>query len=162
MRLIVLLVAALWGLTFQGWGSVAADSLGKQGTYSGQIGFVTASEDVMLFTETHSFIVGKYTGASTNSSGTGFLHNVAWTCGGTTEIMDGVVNGIGYCTITDTDGDQISGQWTCSAGDCDQYFGIGGTGKYQGLRAHNKFDLVFIGTTGHFISVLREGEYTIP
>ena len=50
----------------------------------------------------------------------------------------------GDFTLTDQDGDQISGQWTCSNGDCDQYFNIGGTGKYEGLRSHNKFDLVFI------------------
>lgn len=78
-----------------------------------------------------------------------------------TEILGGEVSGIGYCTLTDQDGDQISGQWTCASGDCDQYFNLGGTGKYEGTRSHNKFDLVFIGSTGHFVSEIRDGNYTV-
>ena len=78
-----------------------------------------------------------------------------------TEILGGEVSGIGYCTLTDQDGDQISGQWTCANGDCDQYFNLGGTGKYEGMRLHNKFDLVFIGSTGHFVSEIRDGNYTV-
>ena len=82
-------------------------------------------------------------------------------CSGTTEILKEESRGIGYCTVTDQDGDKISGKWTCTDGSCDQYFNTGGTGKYQGLRSHNKFDLVFIGMTGHFVSVVRDGEYAI-
>lgn len=157
-----LTTVVIGGLLFLSVVHASKADLGKEGTYSGQIGFVTEAEEVMALTKEHLFLVGKYTGTSTNSNGKGFLHNVAWTCGGTTEILGGEVSGVGYCTLTDQDGDQISGQWTCSNGDCDQYFNIGGTGKYEGLRSHNKFDLVFIGSTGHFVSELRDGKYTIP
>ena len=165
MKLKGLIAAAFAGIiSFGAMSTTNADDLGKQGTFSGQIGLVALSENVMAMAENHLYIVGKYAGASTNSSGSGFLQNMAWACGGTTEIVDGVPTGIGYCTVTDQDGDQISGQWSCTAGtdDCDQYFNIGGTGKYEGMQSHNKFKLVFIGSTGHLNSFLWDGAYTIP
>ncbi len=153
--------ASVMGIALLSFGRGANAELGEHGVYSGQIGFITVSSNVMNLSEDHIFISGKYSGTSTNSAGSGFLHNAAWMCNGTTEILKEESRGIGYCTVTDQDGDQISGKWTCADGDCDQYFNLGGTGKYQGLKSHNKFDLVFIGTTGHFVSVLRDGQYSI-
>ncbi|MBT06127.1 MAG: hypothetical protein CMM32_04330 [Rhodospirillaceae bacterium] len=153
--------AVVMGLTLLAFPRQVTAELGKHGIYSGQIGFVTVSSDVMKLSEDHTFIVGKYSGTSINSAGSGFLHNVAWVCSGTTEILKEQSRGIGYCTVTDQDGDKISGKWTCVDGSCDQYFNTGGTGKYHGLKSHNKFDLVFIGTTGHFVSEFRYGEYVI-
>ena len=154
-------LAVVMGLILLAFMGRANAELGEHGVYSGQIGFITVSSDVVNLSEDHVFIVGRYSGTSTNSSGGGFLHNAAWICSGTTEVLQEESRGIGYCTVTDQDGDKISGKWTCADGDCDQYFNIGGTGKYQKLRSHNKFDLVFIGLTGHFVSVFRDGEYTI-
>ena len=161
MNLGKIVCTVITGLTLLAFAERVNAELGEHGSYSGQIGFVTVSSDVMNLSEDHIFIVGKYSGTSTNSSGSGFLHNVAWMCSGTTEILKEESRGIGYCTVTDQDGDKISGKWTCTDGSCDQYFNTGGTGKYQDLRSHNKFDLVFIGMTGHFVSVLRDGEYAI-
>lgn len=155
-----ILFASVMSLTLLAVEGRANAELGEHGIYSGQIGFITISSDVVNLSEDHVFIVGKYGGTSTNSSGSGFLHNAAWTCSGTTEILKEESRGIGYCTVTDQDGDKISGKWTCTNGDCDQYFNIGGTGKYQTLKSHNKFDLVFIGMSGHFVSVLRDGRYS--
>ena len=98
------LVAAAFGgiISFGAMSTANADHhLGKEGTFSGQIGIVTLSENVMAMSENHVYITGKYAGTSTNSSGSGFLHNTAWACGGTLEIVDGVPTGIGYCTVTD-------------------------------------------------------------
>jgi len=51
--------------------------LGKEGKYSGTIGFPTKSESVTAISENHLFVVGEYPGTSTNSYGTGFRHNSA-------------------------------------------------------------------------------------
>ena len=69
------LVAAAFGgiISFGAMSTANADHhLGKQGTFSGQIGLVALSENVMAMAENHVYIVGKYAGASTNSRGTGF------------------------------------------------------------------------------------------
>ena len=106
MKLKGLIAAAFGGIiSFGAMSTTNADDPGKQGIFSGQIGLVALSENVMAMAENHLYIVGKYAGTSTNSSGSGFLQNTAWACGGTTEIVDGVPTGIGYCTVTDQDGD---------------------------------------------------------
>ena len=96
---------------------------GKEVKYSGTIEFSTKSESVTAISENHLFVVREYPGTSTNSNGTGFLHNSG---------------GGGYCTVTDQDEDKITGKFICigtlPSCDWEQRLDVSGTRKYEGIK----------------------------
>ena len=68
--------------------------------------------------------------------------------------------------MTDQDGDKITGKFVCigTLPSCDgeQRLDVGGTGKYEGMKAQKEFEFTFVGTTGHGVSLVHDGIYTIP
>ena len=163
-RIIKALFVLSLGLLLLGAFAVSAQAqLGKEGTYSATLGLATKSETVIVVAENHVSIIGEYIGASTNPMGRGFLHNMAWYCTGWFEITDGRTKGEGFCTVTDADGDKVTGRFVCGSAlpTCNgvQRLDEGGTGKYTGIRAINDFEFTFIGSTGHGVSIINNGRY---
>ena len=58
LRRLVLAFFSIWVLTLLAFADRVNAELGEHGSYSGQIGFVTVSSDVMNLSEDHIFIVG--------------------------------------------------------------------------------------------------------
>ena len=86
--------------------------------------------NVINVSENHVIGSGNAVGAAFNNKGQGFLHNGQGMCVVSFEVKDGVGENKGYCSWSDSDGDQI---FTSFIGDT--FIGINtitvGTGNIQ-------------------------------
>ncbi len=146
----------------------SVNSLEKQGKYSIHFGWYGVGK-VFEIGEDHGFFVGEFSGTVFNDEGKGFLHHASVVCPGADDIINGISNAHGYCTITDWDGDKVFVVWKCKGSKgsprCEGDFQwTGGTGKYTGIKGNNNFYGVhqnIVGPTPQGYSIWW-GEWKLP
>jgi hypothetical protein len=145
----------------------AAFALEKQGTFSAHFGWYAVGK-IYEVEKDHEFFVGEFSGTVFNDNGQGFLHLASVACPGVDDVISGISNAHGYCTITDHDGDKAFVVWKCKGKDpsrCEGDFQwTGGTGKYSGLKGNNTFYGVhrnIVGPTPQGYSIWK-GEWNLP
>jgi hypothetical protein len=144
-------------------------ALEKQGTFTAHFGWYAVGTTFEIGGDKdHVFFVGEFSGTVFNDAGKGFLHLASVSCPGVDDVINGVSNAHGYCTITDQDGDKAFVVWKCKGKDpsrCEGDFQwTGGTGKYTGIRGNNTFYGVhrnIVGPTPQGYSIWK-GEWKLP
>lgn len=141
-----------------------AEQLSKTGTaemHSAFIGVGTSTE----VDDNRVHWVGTYWGHSFNDAGNGFLHDAVWNCPAASDIADGIVSFKGYCTVTDTDGDKVFGEWSGGGPMTGEITGrvdfTGGTGKYSGIQGEWDFKCRAIGNDNQ-LSCTQQTSYELP
>ena len=128
-----------------------AEDLPKSGTVQVQSGWY-GSGDIIDVGPDHSYWNADFWGVSFNEEGGGFLHNVAWFCPATIDIIDGNMSAKGLCAYTDQDGDKFFGEWDGTAPAGGEFSGMvtytSGTGKYEGITGGNDFRCNGVGSHG--------------
>jgi hypothetical protein len=142
---------------------VAAQDLPKSGRYTSHYGW-TFEGSVQELGPNRVVYVGMLPGVNFNDRGSGFMHQTRTDCTIVNDVNDGRSNANGTCVVTDGAGDKAYLVWKCAGAMpvCDGDFQwVGGTGKFTGISGNNRFQGIFIGTTGAGYS-LWNGEWRLP
>ncbi len=142
----------------------AAD-LPKSGTAQVHSGWHSTGEIIEVGPD-HSFWNVNFWGVSFNEEGKGFLHDVAWYCPVTIDIVGGDMSAKGgLCVYTDQDGDKFFGEWEGAAPAGGEFAGelqfTSGTGKYQGITGSHTFRCGGIGDHGQ-LQCHQTANYKLP
>ena len=136
----------------------------KSGTASVHSGWFSAGETKKVG-EKRAYWVGEFWGVSFNDAGKGFMHQMAWNCPGLSDIIDGMIQTKGNCTLTDLDGDKLYGSWTGKGAVGGEFAGnvdmTGGTGKYAGIQGAWQFRCWGVGPDGQ-LYCHQQAHYKLP
>jgi hypothetical protein len=129
--------------------SAHAEQLAKSGNGTIHSGFQGVGTTTPIG-DKRAYWTGAFWGVSFNDEGKGFLHEAAWNCPAITDINNNVMQTKGSCTLTDTAGDKVYGDWTGKGPVGGEFAGdltiSGGTGKYAGIQGSWDFHCGGIGT----------------
>jgi hypothetical protein len=146
--------------------AASADELPKSGKASFNSGWKLTGTLVKL-TDTRSYWSGLDWGVWFNVRGTGFMHRASVICPDVSDIEDGVINAKGFCTLTDSDGDKIFGDWSGKQPSPTAEFAglgqlIGGTGKFTGIQGKWEFYCRFANSAEGQVYCRQELDYRLP
>jgi hypothetical protein len=143
-----------------------AAELPKKGSYAGKFGFY-ANGKIHELDKGHIMFTGEFGGAFFNDANGGFLHGASVVCPGVNDVfLDGRESrAMGYCVVTDMDGDKAFLSWENKGGPIVRPGGtftwMSGTGKYAGIKGSNTFDVTIIPNTPSGFAIWR-GSYELP
>jgi hypothetical protein len=146
--------------------AASADEIPKSGKVSFNSGWKLTGTLVKL-TDTRSYWSGLDWGVWFNVRGTGFMHRASVICPDVGDIENGVINAKGFCTLTDSDGDKIFGDWSGKQPSPTAEFAglgqlIGGTGKFTGIQGKWEFYCRFANPAEGQVYCRQELEYRLP
>ena len=146
--------------------AVNADEIPKSGKVMFNSGWKLTGTLTKL-TETRAYWSGLDWGIWFNSRGTGLLHRASAICPDIADIENGVINAKGFCTLTDSDGDKIFGDWSGKqASAAEEFVGlgqlIGGTGKFTGIQGKWEFYCRFASPADGQAYCRQELTYRLP
>lgn len=146
--------------------ALAADGeLPRSGAVKAHSGWVGIGE-VKELGKDHLNWTGVHYGTSYNDQGKGFMDRIAWVCPGSSDIRNGTIVLEGFCTLTDGDGDQISGRNQGSGPvDAPEFTGTvtftAGTGKYAGIQGGQTYRCRGVGKHGQLFCT-NDANYKLP
>jgi len=146
--------------------AVSADEVPKSGKLMFNSGWKLTGTLVKL-TDTRSYWSGLDWGLWFNARGMGLLHRASAICPDIGDIENGVINAKGFCTLTDSDGDKIFGDWSGrQTSPTEEFAGlgqlIGGTGKFNGIQGKWEFYCRFASPADGQAYCRQELTYRLP
>ena len=163
MGLAKVLIGVMFGLVAA---AASADEIPKSGKATFTSGWKLTGTLVKL-TDTRSYWSGLDWGLWFNARGTGLLHRASAICPDVSDIENGVITAKGFCTLTDSDGDKIFGDWSGKQPSPTAEFAglgqlIGGTGKFTGIQGKWEFYCRFANPAEAQVYCRQEVEYRLP
>ncbi len=163
MRLANAFIAAVFGLAVA---TASADDIPKSGTLKFNSGWKLTGT-VTKLTDTRVYWSGMDWGVWFNAQGSGPLHRATAICPDIGDIENGIVNAKGFCTLTDSDGDKVFGDWSGKQPSPTAEFAglgqlIGGTGKFKGIQGKWEFYCRFANAAEGQAYCRQELEYRLP
>ena len=146
-------------------GAGAEAQLASEGRYRGTF-TNTATGTAYELEKGHIFFVGEFSGVFLNDVASGFIDKTSVVCPGVNDLVGGVATrNLGYCTVTDKDGDKAflvwKGEGTGPNANAGDFQWTGGTGKFAGIKGNNGWRGAGIGDTPRGW-VIWEGEWHKP
>lgn len=146
--------------------TASADDVPKSGKATFNTGWKLTGTLVKL-TDTRVYWSGLDWGVWFNARGTGLLHRATAICPDIADIENGIVNAKGFCTLTDSDGDKIFGDWSGKQPSPTAEFAglgqlIGGTGKFTGIQGKWEFYCRFANPAEGQAYCRQELDYRLP